>query len=60
MERLHTTHRVSRSKATQLAKAETQGHIGLVVLASRVAGLASPANSDSRSQVGSGRFTIRW
>jgi hypothetical protein len=25
MERLHATHRVSRSKATQLAKAETQG-----------------------------------
>src|SRR5581483_6156594 len=40
MEELHTTSRVGRSKATQLAKAETQGHIGLVVLASIVTGLA--------------------
>jgi pimeloyl-ACP methyl ester carboxylesterase len=40
MEELQTTSRAGRSKATQLAKAETQGHIGLVVLASIVTGLA--------------------
>jgi len=40
MEQLHTTRQVGRSKETQQAKAETQGHIGLVVLASIVTGLA--------------------
>ena len=40
MEELRTTGRVGRSNATQWARRETQGHIGLVVLASIVTGLA--------------------
>ena len=40
MEELHTTRRVGQLNANRWAKTETQGHIGLVVLASIVTGLA--------------------